>query len=117
MDHLDVLRRDPELLGDDLRERCLVALALGLAADAELRLAGRVHAQLGAVVHPQTEDVHVLARSRADGLREEADADSHQLAALALLGLLAAELVVAGQLQRLAQRGPVVPGVVLPARL
>ena len=31
--HLDVLRRDAELLGDDLRERRLVALALRLGAD------------------------------------------------------------------------------------
>ena len=85
VDHVDVLGRDPELLGDDLGERRLVALALGLDADPELRLAGRVHAQLGAVVHPEAEDVHVLARAGADRLGEERDADPHQLAALAPL--------------------------------
>ena len=35
VDDLDVLGRDAELLGDDLRERRLVALALALHADAE----------------------------------------------------------------------------------
>ena len=81
------------------------------------RLAGRVHAQLGAVGHAQAEDVHVLARPGADGLGEERDADAHQLAALALLGLLAAQLVVAGHLERLAHRRLVVARVVLPAGL
>ena len=69
--HLDVLGRDAELLGDDLRERRLVALALRLRADADDGLARRVHAQVGAVVHRQPEDVHVLARPGADALGEE----------------------------------------------
>ena len=93
---LDVLGRDAELLGDDLRERRLVALPLRLAADADHRLARRVHPQVGAVVHGQPEDVHVLARPGADALGEEGDADAHQLAAGALLGLLAPQLLVAG---------------------
>ena len=82
----------PELLGDDLRERRLVPLALGLAGDAEHRLAGRVHPQVGAVGHAEPEDVHVLARAGADALGEEATADAHQLAARPLLRLLAAQL-------------------------
>jgi len=40
-------------------------------------------AQVGAVVHRQAEDVHVLARAGADALGEERDADAHQLAACA----------------------------------
>ena len=115
MAHLDVLRRDAELLGDDLRERGLVALALGLRADADHRLARRVHAQVGAVVHGEPEDVHVLARPRADALGEERHADAHQLAAGALLGLLAAQVLVAGDLHRDAHRLGVVAGVVGPA--
>jgi hypothetical protein len=55
----------PELLGDDLRERRLVALALAHRGDAEDRLARRVHPQVRAVVHGQPEDVHVLARAGA----------------------------------------------------
>ena len=82
---LDVLRRDAELLGDDLRERRLVALPLRLRTDADHRFARRMHPQVGAVVHREPEDVHVLARPGADALGEEGDADAHQLAAGALL--------------------------------
>ena len=115
MTDLDVLRRDPELLGDDLRERRLVALALRLRADADHGLAGRVHPQVGAVVHREPEDVHVLARPGADALGEEGDADAHQLAAGTLLRLLAAKLLVPGHLHGHAHRLGVVPGVVRPA--
>ena len=113
--HLHVLGRDPELLGDDLGERRLVALALGLGAEADHRLAGRVHAQVGPVVHRQAEDVHVLARPGADALCEERDADPHQLAAGALLGLLAAQVVVARDVHRDLHRLGVVARVVRPA--
>ena len=89
VDDLDVVRRDAELLGDDLGERRLVALALGLHREPHDGLAGRVDPQLAAVGHAEAEDVHVLARPGADGLGEERDADAHQLAALALLRLLA----------------------------
>ena len=107
--------RDAQLLGDDLRERRLVALALRLRADADDRLARRVHPQVGAVVHREAEDVHVLARPGADAFREERDADAHQLAAGALLGLLAAQVLVAGDVHRDAHRLGVVAGVVGPA--
>ena len=80
-------------------------------------LAGRAHAELGLVVHAQPGDVHVLARPGADALGEERHADAHHLPARALLRLLAAQVVVAGHLQRLAQRRRVVAGVVLPAGL
>jgi hypothetical protein len=52
-----------------------------------------------------------------DGLGEEPDADAHQLAARPALRLLGAQRVVAGQVQRLAQRGRVVARVVDPAGL
>ena len=115
MADLDVLRGNAELLRDDLRERRLVALPLRLRADADDRFAGRVHPQVGAVVHRQAEDVHVLARPGADALGEERDADAHQLAAGALLCLLAPQILVAGDLHRHAHRLGVVPGVVRPA--
>jgi hypothetical protein len=57
----------------------------------------------------------VFARAGAYTLGEEADTDSHQLAPLALLGLLAAQLVVAGDLHCLLQAKRVVARVVLPA--
>ena len=49
-----------------------------LHGDPQHGLAGRVHPQLGAVGHAETEDVHVLARPGADRLGEEADADAGQ---------------------------------------
>ena len=64
---------------------------------------------------PRPEDVHVLARAGADCLGEEGEADAHELAARALLGLLPAQIVVAGHVQGELQRTRVVAGVVLPA--
>ena len=116
VDHLDVLRRDPELVRDDLGERRLVPLALGLHGQPQLRLARRVDAQVAPVGHAEAEDVHVLAGTGADALREERDADPHQLPPIPLLRLLPAQLVVAGDPHRLAQRPRVVAGVVLPTR-
>ena len=112
---LDVGRGDPELLGDDLRERRLVPLALRLHAELEDRLAGRMHAQLGGVEHAQAGDVVVLALAGADHLGEAGDADAHQLAPGALLGLLLAELVVAEHVERDLHRAWVVAAVVLEA--
>ena len=76
--HLDVAHRDAELVGDDLGERRLVALALRLHAELEDRLAGRVHAQLGGVDHLEAEDVVLLRRPRADRLGEVRDADADE---------------------------------------
>ena len=75
-----------------------------------------MHAQVRAVVHGQAEDVHVLARSGADALGEERDADPHQLAAGAFLGLLAAEPLVVGDVHRDPHRLLVVARVVRPPR-
>ena len=110
--HVDVLGRDPELLGDDLGERRLVALALRLHAELEHRLAGRVHAQLGRVEHAQPDDVELLAVAGADDLGERREPDADQLALLARLLLLPAQLLVAELLEREVQRALVVAGVV-----
>src|SRR6266700_4335757 len=115
LDHGDVLGLDAELPGDDLREGGLVALALALDAELEDRLAGGVHAQLRRVEHAQPGDVVLRAVAGADHLSEAGDADPHQLATGAALGLLAAQLLVAELLQRQVQRAAVVAGVVDPA--
>ena len=57
----------------------------------------------------------MLARPGADALGEERDADAHELAAGALLGLLAAQVLVAGDVHRHAHRLGVVARVVGPA--
>ena len=112
---LDVLDREAELLGDDLGERRLVALALGLDADPGQHLAGRMDADLARIEHLQAEDVEVVRRPGADDLGEAADADAHQLAALALLGLLLPQAGVVDDVHRLLERGTVVARVVRPA--
>ena len=89
--HLDVGDRDAELVGDDLGERRLVALALRLHAELEDRLAGGVHAQLGGVDHLEPEDVVLLRRPGADRLGEVRDADADQPALGARLRLLRAQ--------------------------
>ena len=111
--HLDVLRLEPELLSDDLRERRFVALALRLDAELEHRLAGRMDAELGAVVHPQAGDVVLRAVPGAHDLGEGGEADADQLAFGACLLLLAPELGIAELLQREVHGRLVVARVVL----
>src|SRR5262249_24760020 len=113
---LDVLRGDAELLGQDLRIRGLVALALRLRAEAGNGLARGMHADSAAVEHFQPEDVEVLRGARAHDLGKARNADAHQLAALALLGLLAPQLRIADRVHRLLQGAAVVAAVVLPAQ-
>ncbi len=93
---LDVIGRDAEFGGDDLRPGRLVALALALGAHAGDAGPGRVQPDLAAVEHGDAEDVAVLRRAGTDDLGEERDAEPHDLARLAaperlaLFGLLAA---------------------------
>ena len=111
----DVVHRQSQLVGDDLGEGRLVALPLGLDADADDGRAGGVDANLGAVEHLDAEDVEGVGGAGADDLGEGGDADAHQLAALALLLLLAQQILVADLVERLLQGGGVVAAVVLPA--
>src|SRR6267378_5071606 len=69
-----------QLLGDDLRVRGLVPLALRLGAEPRHRLARGMDPDLAGVEHLQAEDVELLARPRPDDLGEARDADAHQLA-------------------------------------
>ena len=111
----DVRVRDAELVRHDLRERRLVPLTLRLDAELEHALAGRVDTELCRVDHRKTRDVADLRHAGTDDLGERREADAHDLALGALLGLLLAELVVADQIERDVQRLLVVARVVLPA--
>ena len=105
-----------QLLGQDLRVRRLVPLALRLGAEARDRLAGRVNADLAAVEHLDAEDVEVLRRAGADDLGEARDADAHQLAALrASRPARAAARRSRSCSMAISQRARVVAAVVLPA--
>ena len=86
-----------------------------LTLSLRIGLAGRVDAQLGAVVHAQAGDVVVGAVAGADDLGERGDADSDQLALGPRLFLLPAEVVVAELLEREVHRRLVVARVVLEA--
>ena len=67
---LDVGDREAELLGDDLGEGRLVALALRLDAEPGEDLAGRMDPDLARVEHLDAEDVEVVRRPGADDLGE-----------------------------------------------
>ncbi len=110
--HLDVGDGYAQLLGHDLGERGLVALALALHAELEDRLARRVHAQLGRVDHLQSGDVVGLGRTGPHGLGEMSDADPDEPAFFAGRQLLGSQLLVADLVERLAQGGRVVTRVV-----
>ena len=114
---LDVGGRDADLLGDDLGERRLVALALALhdTRTTALPVGWMRSSEPSAMPRPRMS--MSLRGPGADGLGEEGDADAHQLAAFALLGLLAPQLVVAGDAHGLAHGRLVVAGVVDPAGL
>ena len=111
----DVVDRQPQLVGHDLGEGRLVALPLRLHADADDGRAGGVDADLGAVEHLDAEDVEGVRGAGADDLGERRDADPHQFAAGAFLGLLAQQILVADLVERLVQGGRVIAAVVLPA--
>src|SRR5439155_11882850 len=112
---LDVGGGDAQLLGQDLGVGGLVPLPLRLGPEPRDRLAGGMDPDLAAVEHLEPEDVEVLGRPVADDLGEARDPDAHELAAPALVRLLASQLRVADALHGLAERPRVVAAVVLPA--
>src|SRR6185312_5607767 len=120
LDH-DVVGRQPQFGRDDLRIGRLMALALRLRAHARDDRTGRVDADLRRVEHGDAQDIAVPRGTGADDLREEDDADAHQLAGLAALeGLLLrllflAQLVITDGVHRPLHGGVIVAGVVFPA--
>ena len=97
--HLDVLERHAEPVGDDLAERRLVALAVGARAGDDLDLAGgehphaRVLPAAGAVVEAAQHPARRQAAHLGEG--RDADAELHPVSAVAPLLLLRAQRVVA----------------------
>ena len=102
--HLDVVERHAQLVGDDLAPRRLVALAVCARAGDDLDLAGGQHPDrrglpaAGGVVqraeHPGGRQAAHLGEGR------DADAELHRVLARTPLGLLAAQPVVVEQLGR-----------------
>jgi hypothetical protein len=95
----DVVRGDAELVADDLRERRLVSLALGLRPDLQDRLAGGVHPQLRGVEHLDAEDVVLAAVAGSERLGHHGDADPEPSSLGQGCLLLAQEVLVADGFQ------------------
>ena len=115
VDHLDLLDRDPEPVGDDLRERRHVALPVRRGADQDLDGPGREAADRGGVpaagaVADRAEDPRRSEAAHLD-VGRQTDADLLRVAASAPLGLVATEPVVVDELERLVERGVEVAGV------
>src|SRR5439155_7755820 len=100
---LDLLHRDPELVGHELRERRLVALPMGMRAGVNRHAPRRMHAHLAGLVEAgaRAERAHELRRRDGAGfdVRREPDADEPPLLARGLL--LGAELLVVEEAQEL----------------
>src|SRR5262247_768374 len=96
-----ILPGDSELVGDDLRERRLVALAVRAGPGDRRDLAGAL----------DTDDA-ALPAEHVRGFHVGRDADAHDLATAARRGLLATELVVSGELDDPVEGALVVAGVV-----
>ena len=92
-----VLVGDAEMIGDDLGERRLVALAVRARSRDRGDLAGPLHAHDAA-----------LPAEHVGGFDVGRDADAHEVAALTLLRLLASQLCVVGQLEGSIERSRVV---------
>ena len=117
----DVLCRDADLRGKDLREGRGVALTLRNRAQACDRRTGRMDPDFTAVEHAETKDIAVLDRARTDDFGEVAEADAKKRACLATLEsldalrLFLAKVVVTDSLQGLVPTGMIVAGIIFPA--
>ena len=93
MDDLDVLHRQAQLVGGDLRERRLVALTVRVRTGEDRHLSGRVHAHGGALVESRlrAERARHLGGSEPASLDVGGEADAEVAALLPQLVLLAPE--------------------------
>ena len=115
MDHLDVVHADAELVGDDLRERRLVALPVGRGPDHELDRAERLEANRRRVPasHRIANRAENARRREAAHLvvRREADADLLDVTARASRGLIGADRIEVELLEQPVEASLIVPGV------
>src|SRR4029453_15057981 len=114
---LHVAHADAELVGDDLRERRLLALTVRRRADEHVHLAGRMKSYDRAFPEPSLESDRPrnLWRPEAADLDVGRDADAEILALPSPCLLLGAKRVVVDVLQRFVEGTLIVPAVVLEA--
>src|SRR5260221_11323052 len=104
---MNVSERDLQTVGDDHRERRGMALTVS---------GGTVPDRRGAVVVYRDRAILRASATRSDlHIGTDADTERDPVAAVSALGLIASQLVVAGDAQRLGERGVVVATVVLGA--
>ena len=101
----DVLDRQPELLGANLRQGRLVSLALSADADVHVHDPGGIHADVGALERPDAGPLHVRAHADPDRALRPASR-----------GLLAAPAGVVEAREQRVERGDVVRRIVDDAR-
>src|SRR6185436_6452219 len=112
---LDVLDRDAEAVGHDLRERRHVTLPVRRGADEDLHGSRRQAADRGRVpaagpVANRSEDARRREPAHLD-VRREPDTELLRVTPLAPVGLLLAEGLVADELERLVKRSVEVAGI------
>src|SRR5262245_42264177 len=93
-----------------------MTLSLRLGAKASQHFASRMHANLGAVKHLDTEDIEMFGWTSTYDLGETADANAHQFTTSTFLSLFFAEGVIADPFHRQLQGAGVVAAVVLPVQ-
>ena len=115
MDDIDLRQRHAQPVGDQLRQRRLMPLAMAVGAGQDGDAAGRVDADGAHLIQPGAgaERAHHGRGRDAAGLDIGRDADAAQLAARLGLGPARLEAGVVGADQRLVQRGLVVAAVIL----
>src|ERR1700730_10755001 len=111
----DVGDRNPQLLRDDLSKSRLMPLPLSFGPHSCDCLPGGMNSDFTAVEHFDTGYVEGVRRSRSDNLSKAGNADPHQLASLAFVFLLFAQIAVTDIFQRQVHSGVIVAAVIAPA--
>ena len=114
VDDVDVVDRNLQFVGDDLRERRLVALAVRMRAGEDRHLPGRMDADVRALVQARLRPERARHRRRREPTRLEVggEADAEVPALFARRLLLTTERLVVEDLQGLVEGAGVVAAVV-----
>ena len=120
-DH-NIISRNTQFGGNDLRICGFVALALALGAHAGNNRTCGVDADFGRVEHGNTQDIAILRRASTDDFSKEGNADAHNVAGFAaqegsaFCRLFLTQFRVTDGVHRLFHRCVVVAAVIFPAK-
>ena len=115
--HRDLRHLEAEVVGDELRDQCVLALAFEREADTHSHVAQHVEGNGRAfrLSDPRHAHDRVGVRVHHTGLDDRNDPDPHRPSPLAGLLLLFAQLVIAGERKRLVEHDFVLSAVVFVA--